>query len=375
MARTRTIKPDFWTDEKVGKLSMQARLLFIGTWTHADDNGVVRGNPAYLRAQIFPYDDNLRSGELNRWLDALVECRMLIPIMWQGERYYVIRTFRKHQRTDRRVVNELIPSDELAQLMAPDGDPTCTQRVHDVYTTGAQRVPDGCPKQKEEKEEKERIKEKEVKEENSSSPPSARAREDIPDFSTSDLLRLRIYFGGASPNCGAGVRVRPYLIRRPALAHKNPTRFSRGSMSTKKAKEEKSCAKKEEMPLYAPRSDSECVAVSDMGAWLAGETVWLEAICMNRGLSMSKLREYLDAFIEELKMQGVVYKPAHDVKRHFNNWLRKILQHHDENSRRTAALNGESINERLGLECRERVAERLRRANGGLGPGCDEIPF
>lgn len=43
------------------------------------------------------------------------------------------------------------------------------------------------------------------------------------------LLRLRIYFGGASSNCGAGVR--PYLIRRPALAHKNLTRFSRGSMS------------------------------------------------------------------------------------------------------------------------------------------------
>ena len=43
-------------------------------------------------------------------------------------------------------------------------------------------------------------------------------------------MRLRIYFGGASPNCGAGVR--PYLIRHPAFAHKNPTRFSRGSMSS-----------------------------------------------------------------------------------------------------------------------------------------------
>ena len=43
-------------------------------------------------------------------------------------------------------------------------------------------------------------------------------------------MRLRIYFGGASPNCGAGVR--PYLIRRPALAYKNPTCFSRGSMSS-----------------------------------------------------------------------------------------------------------------------------------------------
>lgn len=190
------------------------------------------------------------------------------------------------------------------------------------------------------KEEKERTKEKEevlrtqeTKNINtsSSSPSFARVRANVPDFSSSGL--------------------------------------------PEKAKEEKSCAKKEEMPVYAPRSDSECVAVSDMGAWLAGETVWLEAICMNRGLSMPKLREYLDAFIEELKMQGVAYKPAHDVKRHFNNWLRKILQHYDENSRRTAALSGESINERLGRECRERVAERLRRANGGLGPGCDEFPF
>ena len=51
----------------------------------------------------------------------------------------------------------------------------------------------------------------------------------LQSWDESATTRLRIYFGGASPNCGAGVR--PYLIRRPALAHKNPTRFSRGSMS------------------------------------------------------------------------------------------------------------------------------------------------
>lgn len=31
MARIRTIKPDFWTDEKLVKLSMEARLFFIGS--------------------------------------------------------------------------------------------------------------------------------------------------------------------------------------------------------------------------------------------------------------------------------------------------------------------------------------------------------
>ena len=55
-------------------------------------------------------------------------------------------------------------------------------------------------------------------------------RLDEPGWAVFALQRLRIYFGGASPNCGA--EVRPYLIRRPALAHKNPTCFSRGSMST-----------------------------------------------------------------------------------------------------------------------------------------------
>ena len=35
-------------------------------------------------------------------------------------------------------------------------------------------------------------------------------------------MRLKIYFGGDSPICGAGVR--PYLIRRPAIALKNHNR-------------------------------------------------------------------------------------------------------------------------------------------------------
>ena len=32
MPRIRTIKPEFWTDEKIIELSLPARLLFIGLW-------------------------------------------------------------------------------------------------------------------------------------------------------------------------------------------------------------------------------------------------------------------------------------------------------------------------------------------------------
>ena len=40
MARIRTIKPEFPQSETIGKLSREARLLFIQLWTLADDEGM-----------------------------------------------------------------------------------------------------------------------------------------------------------------------------------------------------------------------------------------------------------------------------------------------------------------------------------------------
>ena len=47
---------EFWLDEKIGSLPPEARLLYIGTWSIADDNGVLRGNPAYIQTMA----DNAR---------------------------------------------------------------------------------------------------------------------------------------------------------------------------------------------------------------------------------------------------------------------------------------------------------------------------
>lgn len=42
MARIRTIKPEFWEDEDIGKLPIPCRLFFIGCWNFADDYGVIK---------------------------------------------------------------------------------------------------------------------------------------------------------------------------------------------------------------------------------------------------------------------------------------------------------------------------------------------
>ena len=57
---------EFWLDEKIGSLPPEARLLYIGTWSLADDNGVLRGNPAYIRSQLFAYDEDLATAVFSR---------------------------------------------------------------------------------------------------------------------------------------------------------------------------------------------------------------------------------------------------------------------------------------------------------------------
>ena len=61
MARSRILKPEFWSDEKLALVPREARLTFAGLWTCSDDYGVTKGHPAWLKAQLFPYDVELRT--------------------------------------------------------------------------------------------------------------------------------------------------------------------------------------------------------------------------------------------------------------------------------------------------------------------------
>ena len=123
MARIRSIKPEFWEDEKIGSLPIPCRLFYIGLWNLADDQGVFRANSSILKSRIFPYDENLRVSEISKWLDALVKAQMIIPISYKNESYYIIRTFRDHQKFDPRYPNKSGHID----------NPVGTQRVPSVY--------------------------------------------------------------------------------------------------------------------------------------------------------------------------------------------------------------------------------------------------
>lgn len=144
MARIRTIKPEFWEDEKVGKLPIPCRLFFIGCWNFADDFGCIKGNAALLKSQIFPYDENLRVSEVKKWIDALVNARMLIPIIHAEESYYFIRTFRSHQVLDSRYSKSYIGKETVSDLINK------SLSHDDVNTSSTRRHNDGnTPEEKE----------------------------------------------------------------------------------------------------------------------------------------------------------------------------------------------------------------------------------
>jgi len=140
MARIRTIKPEFWTDEKVGKLKRDERLLFIGLWNLADDQGVVKANAAYIKGQLFSYDEELRISTVDNWLASMAKARMLIPFTFNSESYYLIRTFDEHQLIN-RPSKPKFPQELIDQLLSDD-----SQDAHGILSEYSQ--PEGKGKGK-----------------------------------------------------------------------------------------------------------------------------------------------------------------------------------------------------------------------------------
>jgi DnaD/phage-associated family protein len=65
------IDPAIWQSGSMADLTRDQRLLFIGLFSNADDQGRLRGNPNLIRSLIFPFDDDLTSEDIKRDLQAI----------------------------------------------------------------------------------------------------------------------------------------------------------------------------------------------------------------------------------------------------------------------------------------------------------------
>ena len=99
MARIRTIKPEFWTSEQILECSTNARLLFIGLWNFADDQGRHPDSAKQAKAEVFPADD-FSIAEVAAMLDELWRNGLIDRYTHDNKGYFFVTGW-NHQRIDK----------------------------------------------------------------------------------------------------------------------------------------------------------------------------------------------------------------------------------------------------------------------------------
>lgn len=100
MARIRSIKPEFPQSESMGRVSRDARLLFVMLWPICDDHGRTRAASRMLASTLFPYDDDAKD-LIDLWLDELEREGCIRRYEVAGSQYLEIHNWLKHQRIDK----------------------------------------------------------------------------------------------------------------------------------------------------------------------------------------------------------------------------------------------------------------------------------
>ena len=129
MARKRMIDPNIWQSEDFSKLSTLGKLVFIGLFSLADDEGRGRCNPVYLKSTLFPYEEGIRSADIDKTLSEISSNMSVIFYSCDGSSYYSLYNWNTWQKIDR-------PS----QSKIPEYDEKTMQRMFNDNSTNVRRT-------------------------------------------------------------------------------------------------------------------------------------------------------------------------------------------------------------------------------------------
>lgn len=126
MARKRMVDPNIWQSEDFGKLSTLSKLVFIGLFSLADDEGRGRANAMYLKSSLFPYNENLRSIDIEKTLSEISSNMSVVFYECNGNSYYSLLSWYEFQKIDKPTTSKLPAFDENnkdIQLLFADYSP------------------------------------------------------------------------------------------------------------------------------------------------------------------------------------------------------------------------------------------------------------
>ncbi|WP_313684164.1 hypothetical protein [Pantoea sp.] len=111
MARSRNIKPGFFTNDELAECSPLARLLFAGLWTIADKEGRLDDRPKKIKALVLPFDNV----DCDDCLKQLHDRQFINRYSVDGNAYIQISNWKKHQNPHCKEAASEIPEPCAAQ--------------------------------------------------------------------------------------------------------------------------------------------------------------------------------------------------------------------------------------------------------------------
>lgn len=97
VARIRSIKPQFWGDDKIARVSRDARLLALGLISMADDDGRFLASHSSICGYVYPHD-SIKPASLTKWLNELQSVGLVHLYEVNGLHYGCFPSYRNHQR-------------------------------------------------------------------------------------------------------------------------------------------------------------------------------------------------------------------------------------------------------------------------------------
>lgn len=112
MARARSLKPGYFTNEGLADLGPHAHLLFAGLWTLADRKGRLEDRPRRIKVQALPFYDV----DVDGLLTSLASAGFIVRYERDDNKYIQINNFDKHQNPHIKEAESAIPAPDKHRL-------------------------------------------------------------------------------------------------------------------------------------------------------------------------------------------------------------------------------------------------------------------
>lgn len=124
MARSRNIKPGFYTNEDLAECSIWARFIFPGLWMLADRDGRLEDRPRRIKGELLPFDPK----DIDPLLNELEARNFILRYQNDEGRFIQILKFNQHQSPHYSEKKSVIKPPSLQEYTPHDAPPKPEKR-------------------------------------------------------------------------------------------------------------------------------------------------------------------------------------------------------------------------------------------------------